>query len=167
MANTQGSKYIFGSPATLELYDAAGALVIGAYVSPDMESYDITHEADTEEVRNSNGEVVGHIGYNNRLTLTVNFIPANTTSVANALLSAALPNVNGTCVITGAPIIEVGGYSDAINAPGTPGSGPGGRWIYAGGGSIKTTATGKATGTITLKRYAAMGVTITGAATNL
>ena len=166
MANTQGSKYIFGSPATLELYDAAGALVVTGYVSPDMESYDITHEADTEEVRNSSGEVVGHIGYNNRLTLTVNFIPAGST-VAIAKLSAALPDVNGTCIITNAPLIEVGGYVDAINAPGSPGSGPGGRWIYAGGGSIKTTQTGKATGTITLKRYSGMGVTITGAATSL
>ena len=45
MANTQGSKYIFGSPATLELYDASGALVVTSYVSPDMESYDITHDA--------------------------------------------------------------------------------------------------------------------------
>jgi hypothetical protein len=124
-----------------------------------MESYDITHEADTEEVRNSSGEVVGHIGYNNRLTLTVNFIPANATSVANALLSAALPDVNGTCVISGAPVVEVGGYTDAINAA------TGNRWIYAGGGSIKTTATGKATGTITLKRYT--NITATGAATAL
>ena len=167
MANTQGSKYIFGSPATLALYDAAGALVVTGYVSPDMESYDITHEADTEEVRNSSGEVVGHIGYNNRLTLTVNFIPANTTSVDNAKLSAALPDVNGTCVISGAPVIEVGGYTDALNAPGAGSPTPGGRCTYAGGGSIKTTATGKASGTITLKRYAAMGVTITGAATPL
>ena len=166
MANTQGSKYIFGSPATLELYDAANALVIVGYVSPDLESYDISHEADTDEVRNSSGEVVGHIGYNNRLTLTVNFIPSGST-VAIAKLTAALPDVNGTCVITNAPIIEVGGYNDAINAPGTPGTGPGGRWIYAGGGSIKTTQTGKATGTITLKRYTGMGTTITGAATNL
>jgi hypothetical protein len=132
-----------------------------------MESYDISHEADTEEVRNSSGEVVGHIGYNDRLTLTVNFIPANATSVANAKLAAALPEVNGTCVITGAPVIDIGGYADAINAPGTPGTGPGGRWIYAGGGSIKTTATGKATGTITLKRYSGMGVSVTGAATTL
>ena len=159
MATSQGSKYIFGSPATLALYDAAGALVVTGYVSPDMESYDITHEADTEEVRNSSGEVVGHIGYNDRLTLTVNFVPANTTSVANAKLSAALPEVNGTCVITGAPVIEIGGYVDAINAA------TGNRWIYAGGGSIKTTATGKATGTITLKRYT--NITVTGTATSL
>lgn len=158
MANTQGNKYVFGSPASLALYDAAGALIVTGYVSPDIESYDITHEADTEEVRNSAGEVVGHIGYNNRLTLTVNFIPSGA-STANALLAASLPDVNGTCVITGAPVIEIGGYTDAINAA------TGNRWIYAGGGSIKTTQTGKATGTITLKRYT--NLTASGAATNL
>jgi hypothetical protein len=159
MANTQGKKYIFGSPATLVLYDAAGNQVVTSYVSPDIESYDITHDCDTEEVRNSSGEVVGHITYNNRITLTVNFVPADSTSTANALLSAALADGNGTATITGAPVIEVGGYADAINAA------TGNRWIYAGGGSVKTTNTGKATGTITLKRYA--GITATGAATNL
>ena len=158
MANTQGIKYIFGSPASLALYDAAGGLVVTGYVAPDVESYDITHEADTEEVRNSSGEVVGHIGYNNRVTLTVNFIPSGA-STANAALAASLPDVNGTCVITGAPQVEIGGFVNAINAP------DGNRWIYAGGGSIKTTQTGKATGTITLKRYT--NVTASGAATNL
>jgi len=165
MATSQGSKYIFGSPATLALYDSDGSVVLTGYVSPDMESYDITHEADTEEVRNSSGEVVGHIGYNDRLTLTVNFVPANTTSVTNAVLSAQLPNVNGTCVITGAPVIRAGKFTDSINAPGAGSPTPGGRWIYAGGGSIKTTATGKATGTITLKRYT--NITVTGTATTL
>lgn len=159
MANSQGSKYIFGSPATLALYDAAGALVVTGYVSPDIESYDITHDADTEEVRNSAGEVVGHIAYNNRLTLTVNFIPANASSVANALLAASLPNANGTCIISGAPVIYMGGYADAINAA------TGNRWIYGGGGSLKTTQTGKVTGTITLKRFT--NLSASGAATNV
>ena len=159
MANSQGSKYIFGSPATLALYDAANALVVTGYVSPDIESYDITHDADTEEVRNSAGEVVGHIAYNNRLTLTVNFIPANTSSVANALLAASLPNANGTCIISGAPVIYMGGFADAINAA------TGNRWIYGGGGSLKTTQTGKVTGTITLKRYT--NLSASGAATNV
>ena len=159
MANTQGKKYIFGSPATLALYGKDGNLVVTSYTSPDMESYDITHDCDTEEVRNSNGEVVGHITYNNRLTLTVNFVPADSTSVSNAKLTAALAEGNGTATITGAPVIKVGGYADAINADTSN------RWIYAGGGSLKTTSTGKVTGTITLKRYA--GITATGAATDL
>ena len=158
MANSQGLAYQFGSPATVTMFQTNNSTAVFTGLTS-IESYDITHEADTEEVRNSSGEVVGHIGYNNRLTLTVNFIPANTTSVANAKLAASLPDVNGTCIITGAPVIEIGGYPDALNAA------TGNRWIYAGGGSIKTTATGKATGTITLKRYT--NITVTGAATAL
>jgi hypothetical protein len=163
MANTQGNKYLFGSPATIAVYDASGSVIVSGYVSPDIENYDITHECDTEEVRNSSGEVVGHIAYNNRLTLTVNFIPKGTNAVeATALLErlygCSLPVGNGTVAITGAPAINFGGYADAIN------TGSGGRWIYAGGGSIKTTQTGKATGTMTLKRFINISA---GAATNL
>ncbi len=163
MANVIGNKYIFGSPATLAMYDATGSLIVTGYISPEMESYDITHECDAEEVRNSSGEVVGHIAYNNRLTLTVNFVPVGTsatpaTALGERLKGASLPLGNGTVEITGAPAINVGGYADAIN------TGSGGRWIYAGGGSIKTTQTGKATGTITLKRFPAISA---GAATTL
>ena len=163
MANTQGNKYVFGSPATLSMYDANGSVIVAGYVSPDLESYDLTHECDTEEVRNGNGEVVGHITYNNRLTLTVNFVPVGTsatsaTALNERLYGCSLPTGNGTVAITGAPVINVGGYADALN------TGSGGRWIYAGGGSIKTTQTGKATGTITLKRYPAI---TGGAAVNL
>jgi hypothetical protein len=158
MANSQGRVYRFGSPATLALYDSNNNLVVTGYVSPDMESYDLTHEADTEEVRNSSGEVVGHITYNNRLTLTVNFIPAGTTS-AEALKAMSLPDANGTCILTGAPAVQCGGYADALNAA------TGNRWIYSGGGSLKFTQTGKVTGTITLKRYT--NLSASGAATSL
>jgi hypothetical protein len=145
------------------MYDATGALIVTGYISPEIESYDITGECDTEEVRNNNGEVVGHITYNNRLTLTVNFVPVGTSATAatalnERLFGCAIPQGNGTVAISGAPIINFGGYADAINTA------SGGRWIYAGGGSIKTTQTGKATGTITLKRFPAISAA---AATNL
>ena len=158
MANTLGRVYRFGSPATLELYNSAGTLVITAYTSPDMEGYDLQHEADTDEVRNSAGEVVGHISYNNRITLTVNFIPAGV-NASDALKALSAPDANGTCIITGAPAVQFGGYADAINAA------TGNRWIYAGGASVKFTQSGKATGTITLKRYS--GLIVTGAAVSL
>ena len=158
MANTLGRVYRFGSPATLELYNSAGTLVITAYTSPDMEGYDLQHEADTDEVRNSAGEVVGHITYNNRITLTVNFIPAGA-NASDALKALSAPDANGTCIITGAPAVQFGGYADAINAA------TGNRWIYAGGASVKFTQSGKATGTITLKRYS--GLIVTGAAVSL
>jgi hypothetical protein len=156
--NSQGSKFIGGAPATLVLYDAAGNAVVSTYVSPLMESQDLSHEGDSELIRDSLGEVVGHLTYNNNLKLTVSFIAAGD-SVANAKLAASLPDLNGTVVITGAPIIEVGGYTDALNAA------TGNRWIYAGGGSVKTTSTGVLRGTLPLVRYA--GISASGAATTL
>ena len=111
-----------------------------------IESYDITHEADTEEVRNSAGEVVGHIGYNERVTLNLNLIPAGANAAA-ALAFCSLAPVNGTVEISGAPIIAMMGTANVLNTTVS------GRFIYAGGGSVKMTQSGKATVSITVKKY--------------
>ena len=108
-----------------------------------IESYDITHESDTEEVRNSAGEVVGHIGYNERVTLNLNMIPSGANAAA-ALAFCSLAPVNGTVSITGAPVIKMMGVADVLNS---------GRFIYAGGGSVKMTQSGKAMVSITVKKY--------------
>ncbi len=108
-----------------------------------IESYDLTHESDTEEVRNSGGEVVGHIGYNERVTLNLNMIPSGANAAA-ALAFCSLAPVNGTVSITGAPVIKMMGVADVINS---------GRFIYAGGGSVKMTQSGKAMVSITVKRF--------------
>ncbi len=108
-----------------------------------IESYDLTHESDTEEVRNSGGEVVGHIGYNERVTLNLNLIPSGANAAA-ALAFCSLAPVNGTVSITGAPVIKMMGVADVINS---------GRFIYAGGGSVKMTQSGKAMVSITVKRF--------------
>ena len=108
-----------------------------------IESYDITHESDTEEVRNSAGEVVGHIGYNERVTLNLNMIPSGANAAA-ALAFCSLAPVNGTVSITGAPVIKMMGVADVLNS---------GRFIYAGGGSVKMTQSGKAMVSITVKRF--------------
>ena len=119
-----------------------------------IESYDITHEADTEEVRNSAGEVVGHIGYNERITLNLNLIPSGANAAA-ALAFCSLGPVNGTVEITGAPNISMMGTANVLNT---------GRFIYAGGGSVKMTQTGKAMVSITVKKYKNL---TTGAAVSL
>ncbi len=108
-----------------------------------IESYDLTHESDTEEIRNSGGEVVGHIGYNERVTLNLNMIPSGANAAA-ALAFCSLAPVNGTVSITGAPVIKMMGVADVLNS---------GRFIYAGGGSVKMTQSGKAMVSITVKRF--------------
>ena len=152
MANSQGVAYVFGSPAIITLYTAADStttIFTGPLTSTANEGFDLSHECDTEEVKNTSGEVVGHIVSNNRLSLNVNCIPSGSTA-ANALITAFLSDGNGTAVITGAKEVTCGGIANAINTGGSPASG---RWIYAGGGSVKFTNSGKAMVNLPLKKY--------------
>jgi hypothetical protein len=149
MANSQGLAYVFGSPADITLYPSTSTTVsifTGIISSTANEGFDISHECDTEEVKNTNGEVVGSVVSNNRLSLTVNCIPSGSTA-ANALLTAFLADGNGTATIGGAKTITCGGIADAVNTSTS------GRWIYVGGGSVKFTNSGKAMVTLPLKKY--------------
>lgn len=142
MANSQGLAYQFGSPASVTMFDTDNSTAVFTALAS-IESYDLTHESDTEEVRNSGGEVVGHIGYNERVTLNLNLIPSGANAAA-ALAFCSLAPVNGTVSISGAPVIKMMGVADILNT---------GRFIYAGGGSVKMTQSGKATVSITVKKY--------------
>ena len=149
MANSQGVAYVFGSPATISLFNSTSTTVpvfTGSLTSTANEGFDLSHECDTEEVKNTSGEVVGHIVSNNRLSLNVNCIPSGST-VALALITAYLADGNGTAVISGAKEVTCGGVANAINTSAS------GRWIYAGGGSVKFTNTGKAMVNLPLKKY--------------
>jgi hypothetical protein len=148
MANTQGVAYVFGSPATITLFNAADSAntIFTGVTSTANEGFDLSHECDTEEVKNTSGEVVGHIVSNNRLSLNVNCIPSGSTA-ANALITSFLADGNGTAVIAGAKEVTCGGVANAINTAAS------GKWIYAGGGSVKFTNAGKAMVTLPLKKY--------------
>ena len=87
--------------------------------------------------------MVGHIGYNERVTLNLNLIPSGANAAA-ALAFCSLAPVNGTVGITGAPVIKMMGTADILNT---------GRFIYAGGGSVKMTQSGKAMVSITVKKF--------------
>jgi hypothetical protein len=148
MANTQGVAYVFGSPATITLFNAADSAntIFTGVTSTANEGFDLSHECDTEEVKNTSGEVVGHIVSNNRLSLNVNCIPSGA-SAANALITSFLADGNGTAIIAGAKEVTCGGVPNAINTAAS------GKWIYAGGGSVKFTNAGKAMVTLPLKKY--------------
>lgn len=148
MANSQGLAYQFGSPATVTMYSSDNTTAIFSSLAQ-IESYDLTHDADTEEVRNSAGEVVGHIGYNERVTLNLNLIPAGANAAA-ALAFCSLGPVNATVKISGAPAINMMGKTDILN---TDDVASGGRFIYGGGGSVKMTQSGKAMVSITVKKF--------------
>lgn len=150
MATSKGLGLVFGSKGTITLYSAAispatpVALLSGGIST--IESYDITHEGDVEQIKNSSGETIAQVVANERLSISVTFIPSGSTA-ANALLAAGLPAVNGYATIANADTISLGGTANAIN----------GNWVYSGGGSVKFTQSGKAMVTVPLVRYLGAG----------
>ena len=139
MAVSKGLALVYGAKGTITLYTPAGvALTTGAIST--IESYDATHEADVEQIKNSSGEVVAQVSANERISLNVTFIPS-ASSFAQAKLAAGLPAVNGYATIASSDGVTVGGVS--ID----------GDYVYSGGGSVKFTSSGKAMVTVTVTKY--------------
>lgn len=139
MAVSKGLALVYGAKGTITLYTPAGvALTTGAIST--IESYDATHEADVEQIKNSAGEVVAQISANERISLNVTFIPSAAT-FAQAKLAAGLPAVNGYATIASSDGVTIGGVS--ID----------GDYVYSGGGSVKFTSSGKAMVTVTVTKY--------------
>ncbi len=139
MAVSKGLALVYGAKGTITLYTPAGvALTTGAIST--IESYDATHEADVEQIKNGAGETVAQVSANERISLNVTFIPS-AASFAQAKLAAGLPAVNGYATIASSDGVTVGGVS--ID----------GDYVYSGGGSVKFTSSGKAMVTVTVTKY--------------
>lgn len=133
------------TPATLAMKTAAGATITG-YVSPNLQSIQLSHECDVEEIKNQVGDVAAIITRNERLKLTIEFIPQGT-SYANAKEAATILAPNCFVTIAGMPIIEVGSFADALNSA---------DWHYGGGAQITGPSDQRWSATIELTRYAAV-----------
>lgn len=139
MAASKGLALVYGAKGTITLYTPAGvALTTGAIST--IESYDASHEADVEQIKNSAGEVVAQVSANERISLNVTFIPSAAT-FAQAKLAAGLPAVNGYATIAASDGVTIGGVS--ID----------GDYVYSGGGSVKFTSSGKVMVTVTVTKY--------------
>lgn len=153
MATQVGAGHVFGLPATLALYAAdSTTIIVTGWITPNLQGSGLTHSFDTDEIVNQAGNVESLIGgVREKLECEFDFIPRAST-LAIAKLSAALPPPLGKCLITGAPIIVVGTWTDAYNTNG----GNTQPWLYVGG-SLTESAGGKMTGKIKLMRF--IGVT--------
>ena len=142
MANSKGLALVYGAKGTITLFTPSGtALTTGAITT--IESYDATHEADVEQIKNSAGEVVAQVSANERISLNVTFIPS-AASFAQAKLAAGLPAVNGYATIASSDGVTIGsGASNSLD----------GNYVYAGGGSVKFTSSGKVMVTVALTKY--------------
>jgi hypothetical protein len=162
MATSKGLALVFGTKATVKVYDSANVLPLVAGIAT-LESMDITHECDTEQVKNSSGEVVANVSSGDRLSATFNIIPSGATT-GDAKLAALIPNGNGRVNVTVADSISIGAAFTA-GPPITVSDSINGDWIYIGGGSLKFTQSGKAMLSLPCVKYA--GITGSTAAITL
>jgi len=149
MALSKGLALVYGAKGTIKLYTVGPLNVLTALTSgtiTTIESYDATHEADVEQIKNSAGEVVAQVSANERISLNVTFIPS-AADFAQAKLAAGLPTVNGYATIASSDGVTVGGVS--ID----------GDYVYSGGGSVKFTSSGKVMVTITITKYPSLAGT--------
>ena len=148
MAVSKGLALVYGAKGTIKLYTVGAGGTLQALTTgtiSTIESYDVTHEADVEQIKNGNGEVVAQVSANERISLNVTFIPSADTFV-NAKIAAALPTVNGYAEISGTDGPSAGGITiGGVALDGT--------YVYSGGGSVKFTSSGKAMVTIPVTKY--------------
>lgn len=153
MATEVGKGHVFGVPATLSLFAAdSTTIIVSGWITPNLQGSGLTHSFEADEIANQAGNIESLIGgMKEKLECEFDFIPRGA-SIAIAKLSSSLPPPLGKCLITGAPIIVVGSWTDAFNTNGTNTQ----PWLYVGG-SLAESAGGKMTGKIKLVRF--IGIT--------
>ena len=159
---THGKGPLFGTsavaitPVAFSIYQATSASPISGYIMPTVTGYNLTHNGEVARTKDGNGDIDAVTGHGEFIEGQFEMLCTGT-SLANARISATIPTLMATVVISGADVIACGPFADAVN------SGSGSRWIYEGGGSVKFSQDGHATLSLTLRRYPniAGGVAIT------
>lgn len=138
--------------AALAIADLSG------YITPKLDSVKIEHDGTAQGSMNQGGQTATRYYVEDGISCTFEFTPTastGTNDVAGARKSAGLPPVGSAVVITGLPVIVIGGFDDGLNtACTTPAANV--PWIYEGGGSINGQIDGAWTATLPLKRYVAI-----------
>lgn len=95
---------------------------VTGYVSPNMQSLRLTHGADKKTTKSQSGITTAAYYADESLELEIDFIPEADT-IANAKKAAYTPAPGDAVTMSGLPIINIGGFADALNSA---------LWIYEG-----------------------------------
>lgn len=95
---------------------------VTGYVSPNLQSLRLTHSADKKTTKSQSGITTAAYYSDEMLELEIDFIPEGTT-IVNAVKSAYEPAPGDAVTMSGLPVVNIGGFSDALNSA---------LWIYEG-----------------------------------
>ncbi len=147
-----GAGHIYALATILVAISSTQFAGVIAYLSPNLKTLRATHSGTIDRIKNQAGVTSSIIGNDDMLECAFDFIPEGATR-ALARSSAALPKIPSAVTISGAPVIPMGPFADALNTAGLQ------PWIYEGNGTINGTDDLHWTGTFTLHRY--QGITST------
>lgn len=135
--------------------DSSTGTLVSGYVSPNLQGLDFNHKGEIARIPDQSGQTATLIVTDEWIELTFDFIPQGAT-LANAKLSAQVPQLLAKFEICGLPIIPIGSFADGLNTHTSAFGGDAAStqpWIYEGdsGGSGK--AKEHWDGKLTLRRY--------------
>ena len=95
---------------------------VAGYVSPNLQSLRLAHTGDKKTTKNQSGDTSAAYYSDEALELEIDFIPEGTT-IANAKSAAFQPAPGDAVTMSGLPVLNIGGFTDALNSA---------LWIYEG-----------------------------------
>lgn len=161
-ATQQGVVQIYNgeSVGTFIFYSDNTTVMIANYntYNPSQESYSIGPGAlSRREITGEDGEVEAVRVTGKFIECTVQLRP-QAAAVANALISATLPEIGYTCEVSGMKVIQVGGFADAWNVA----QGANNMWHVVDASPLSGGAQDPAMWSVTMRRYAGItGNTVT------
>jgi hypothetical protein len=139
-----GTGHVFGlATFALAVKQADGSTTISGYISPNLQSLKLRHMGTVDRIKGQTGHITGIITSGEYVECDFDFIPEGS-SVANSIASARIPPGGSAATISGLQVIPVGSFDDVFNT---------GVWFYEFEGTYNGVNDGKATTTLTLRRY--------------
>jgi len=143
MATLTGKGHVFGLTGGTISIKGTDNVAIAGYVSPNLQTLRLTPAFKKDMIPNQSGNIASAIFYDEMIECTFDFVAEGTT-IANAKLSAQIPEAGSFATIAGLPVIKQGSFADVLNSA---------DWLFEGDASLNIGAEKKLEGTITLRRY--------------
>lgn len=147
----KGRGHLIGIAGTVVFTQATGGPAVSGTISYNSRSMRFVVNGELVEVGDEDADIVGLVAGAESLQCDFTFIPYGTgaTAAADATRSHWIPGALASAVITGAPVIAMGSFADAINVSG--GVSP---WFVVPGSQVPFEAGLNPQGvTITMRRY--------------
>lgn len=143
MANNVGKGFQYGFASISFAASAGWSTDASGWIMGGLRTGRLTHNVDMIEDKSQSGVTDGLCFNENFVEWSITYALKGS-SVANALLSGAIPQAGRFVTISSAPVVIFAGFADVYNSA---------NWVYIGGAEQGSEHNGIWVGQMTLRRY--------------